>query len=352
MAEGNPGLIGHGDEGLDGVQLGGHLGTRRREPVRHPARPSPLGQGGALAVAAGEPAAVQRTPDDDAHPVALAGGQDLGLDAPGQDRIGRLLTDEAFPVSALGHPLGLDDEITGEGRRPNGPDLPLVDEVGESAESVVDVAGRIGPVNLVQVDPLGPQPSQARLDFTGDPTARVARHVGISPHGGVHLGGQYHPVAPTPGQRLAHDLLGLTRRIDIGGVHEIDAGVQRGVDDADAVVMVGVAPRAEHHRPQAQRGHPHAGVTQRVRSFIVVVPFLVMCGRRAAVSCTPAACRPFTPWWAQTPAPGWWPPARTPAGGSRTARPPTPARRQGRGAWSSWEGPGPGPPGTSVGTVP
>jgi hypothetical protein len=52
---------------------------------------------------------------------------------------------------------------------------------------------------------------------------------------------------------LADDLLRLAGRVDVGGVDEVDAGVQGAVDDADGVVVVGVAPGAEHHRAEAQR---------------------------------------------------------------------------------------------------
>jgi hypothetical protein len=48
-------------------------------------------------------------------------------------------------------------------------------------------------------------------------------------------------------ERLAHDLLGLAGRVPVGGVDEVDPRVQRLVRDADAVVVVRVAARPEHH---------------------------------------------------------------------------------------------------------
>jgi hypothetical protein len=41
-------------------------------------------------------------------------------------------------------------------------------------------------------------------------------------------------------------------RVDVGGVDEVDPGVERAVDDADALVVVFVAPVAEHHRAEAE----------------------------------------------------------------------------------------------------
>ena len=70
-------------------------------------------------------------------------------------------------------------------------------------------------------------------------------------------------VAPAARERLADDLLGLPARVHIGGVYEVDAGVERPVDDADGDVVIALAPGAEHHRSQTQRGHLDAGPGER-----------------------------------------------------------------------------------------
>ena len=77
------------------------------------------------------------------------------------------------------------------------------------------------------------------------------RLVGVLAHRHAELGGQ-HDVVAAALERLADDLLRLAGRVDVGGVDEVDAGVQRAVDDADRVVVVGVAPGAEHHRAEAE----------------------------------------------------------------------------------------------------
>jgi len=259
------------DQGLDGVELGGHLRTRRREALRHAAGPSPLGQGGVPAVPAGEPSAVERAPGDHPHAVALAGGQHGRLDAPGEDGVGGLLALEPLVAPALGHPVRLHDEVGGEGAAADGPDLALVDQVRQRPQGVVDVAGGVGAVDLVQVDPVGAQAPKARLHLPHDPPPGVPRHVGVGAHGAVDLGGEDDVVAPPAGQRLGHDLLGLPARVDVGGVDEVDPGVEGGVDDADAVVVVGVAPRPEHHGAQAQGGDPHAGASQGVQLHVATV---------------------------------------------------------------------------------
>ena len=65
-----------------------------------------------------------------------------------------------------------------------------------------------------------------------DPAARVAELVRVVAHRAVHLGREHDVVAPAF-ERLADDLLGLAARVDVGGVDEVDAGVERAVDDAD-----------------------------------------------------------------------------------------------------------------------
>jgi len=80
-------------------------------------------------------------------------------------------------------------------------------------------------------------------------------------HVALELGGEYEVVA-APLEGLAHDLLGLAGRVDIGGVDEVDAGIERGVDDGGAVVVVGIVHAPEHHRPQAEVADLDPGVSQ------------------------------------------------------------------------------------------
>jgi hypothetical protein len=73
----------------------------------------------------------------------------------------------------------------------------------------------------------------------------------------VELRGQDDLVAATF-QRLADDLLRLALGVDVGGVDEVDAGVECRVDDAGRLLVVRVAPRAEHHRAKAHLAHRDA----------------------------------------------------------------------------------------------
>ena len=159
-------------------------------------------------------------------------------------------------------PLRLDDLAARERGGADVADLALVHEVAERRQRLLDVGARIGAVDLVEVDPVGAQPPQRVLDRAHDPAARAALLVGVLAHRAVELGGEDDVVAPAAGERLADDLLGLALPVDVGGVDEVDPGVERRVDDPDRLVVIGVAPRAEHHRAEAELADGDAGASQ------------------------------------------------------------------------------------------
>jgi hypothetical protein len=119
---------------------------------------------------------------------------------------------------------------------------------------------------------VGLEAAQAVLHLADDPAARVAAHVDVLAHLGVRLGGQHHVVA-TAEQGLADDLLRLPRRVDIRGVDEVDAAVQRGMNDPDALLVIGIAPRAEHHRAEAVRAHLDPGTAECPHPHVCRLPF-------------------------------------------------------------------------------
>ena len=166
--------------------------------------------------------------------------QHLALDAAVEDRIGRLLGAEARQPAPLRHPLRLDDLRGREGRRADRAHLARPHQIGEGRQRLLDVGVRRGPVDLVEIDVVGLQAAQRGLDRLRDPASRIALLVRIVAHRAVHLGGQHDVVAPTL-QRLADDLLRLAAAIPVGGVDEVDAEIQGLVDDADAVVVIGIA---------------------------------------------------------------------------------------------------------------
>jgi hypothetical protein len=166
------------------------------------------------------------------------GGQHVGLDAAHQDRVRRLLGHEALQAAVAGGPLRLDDLAGGVGGRPDVAGLALPDQVGQRAEGVLDVGVLAGPVHLVKVDVVGVQAAQRVLDLADDPAPGAAPLVRVAAvHGHEEFRGQ-HDAVPPPGQGPANDPLGLAPGVDVGGVDEVDARVERAVDDADRVGLV------------------------------------------------------------------------------------------------------------------
>ena len=129
-------------------------------------------------------------------------------------------------------------------------DLALVNQVGECAEGLVEVGLGVPAVDLVEVDPVGAEPAQRVLDLADDPAAGAATVVEVVAHRHERLGRE-HDVVAASREGLADDDLGLAGGVDVCGVDERDARVERAVDDPDALVVVLGAPLAEHHGAQA-----------------------------------------------------------------------------------------------------
>jgi hypothetical protein len=184
--------------------------------------------------------------------VSLGYGQDVPFDASRQDAVRRLFTPEAQEASSLGDVVCLDDLVRWKRGAAEGADLAVPDEVGQHAEGLLEVSVPVGPVHLLKVDVVGLEPAQARLERTSEVTARVAGPVGAFHEGEVALGGE-DDLFPSPLKGRTHDLLGLSGRVHVGRVEEVDAVVECPVDEADTLVPVGVAHRTEHHGPQRDR---------------------------------------------------------------------------------------------------
>jgi hypothetical protein len=92
------------------------------------------------------------------HPLAITISHFReGFGVPGQDRVGRLLGGEPLQVAVSGYPLRFDNLAGGEGGGADVADPALVHEVSQRGEVFLDVGA--GPVDLVEVDPVGAQPA-------------------------------------------------------------------------------------------------------------------------------------------------------------------------------------------------
>ena len=117
-------------------------------------------------------------------------------------------------------------------------------------------------MNLIKVDIVGPKATQGVFDGSREPASRAAALVGIVAHRRECLGGEHDVVSPAF-QRLADDLLGLALAVPVGGVDEVDAEVERPVDDPGALVVIGIGQLSEHHRAKTVGADHYPGPAQR-----------------------------------------------------------------------------------------
>ena len=122
-------------------------------------------------------------------------------------------------------------------------------------------------VELVEVDPVGAEPLEARLAGGDQVMAGIAAVVRPVAHRKARLGGEKH-VGALLAERLADDLLRRAGGIDVGGVDQVDAGVEA---DGDLTLGFGEADRpdravlgpAERHRAHGHRRNLEAGAPQK-----------------------------------------------------------------------------------------
>ena len=203
-------------------------------------------------------------------------GQDLALDAAVEDGVGRLLGVETREAAPFGDPLGLDDAGGGGLRGADRADLAAADQVGQRGEGFLDVGAGIGAVKLVEVDVVGPQATQRVLHGDNDPPPRGALVTGVLPDRAAELGGE-HNLVPAPFQGLANDVLGVA--VGVGGVDEVDAGVQRPADDAGRILRGIAHDGGEHQGAQGVGADLDAGPAEGAVLHGVSLPVVVGTGR-------------------------------------------------------------------------
>ncbi len=293
-----------------GVQ-GGHLGQPPPAEVGSPSL-VPGGQSGATGrslsrpVLAAEETAGQGEVGQEGGLCALAEGQDLVLGLAVQEVVLVLHADEAGRT--VGHGGGgLLEHPPGEVGAAQLADLALGDQFAQRPQRVGDGRLGVGRVQLVEVDVVGAQAAQGVLE--GPAHVGRARPTLVALVGAAELGGHHHLVPPGA-EGGAEVRLALGPPVDVGGVEQGDAGVERRPNDGAALLLV--QAHAEVVAPQ-----PHDADPQRADRACLHWSSLPWGppGRR----------RPFVSGWACTrdaaPAiPGEGRTARTRSGGRRRSR--------------------------------
>ena len=162
-------------------------------------------------------------------------------------------------------------------------DLAGIDEALHRRHGVGQWNGGVGPMQIIEIDAVDPEPGQRPFRLATYVGGRQALVFCSRPDLHPDFGGD-HRIRPAPLQRRADEGLGNAAGrtddaaiafITVGRVDEIDPGVECRVAEADRVL----APhgRAERHRPEAKLRHLEIGPGDGTPAH--------QCRRRAAWRC-------------------------------------------------------------------
>ena len=237
LRAGDAAPVGDLDQHVDDVVERFFVADRRLAPA------AGMAGAGRTLLAAAEFAAEQpagdRAPHQDAEALGDRKRHQLVLGLAGLERVVDLLADEAREAHAVGHRERLHDVPAGVIRAADVADLAGTDEVVERGQRLLERRLAVPLMELVEVDPVGLEPLEARLAGGDQVMARIAAVVRPGAHREAGLGGDQH-VAALLAQRLADDLFGRAGGIDVGGVDHVDPGVEA---DGDVPLRLGEADR-------------------------------------------------------------------------------------------------------------
>ena len=193
-------------------------------------------------VAARQEALGERAVGDDHAAVSLRPQDQLALGAAREERVLDLVEEHA-PAELLLGPLPASEVEVAHAHLGHHAG---VHQFAQPAHGLAQRHDRVGPVDLVEVDPI-------HAEAAGGGPGAVADHRGHR-HQGEELGRQHHVGAPLA-QRGAEDAFARPEAIDLGGVEERDAELQRAADHPSRLlvrVVLAVAPLTRAELPRAE----------------------------------------------------------------------------------------------------
>src|ERR1039457_5279665 len=144
--------------------------------------------------------------------------------------------------------------------------ISLLDQHLHRLPDLVERCAPVDVVHLIEVDVIGLQAPEGSLACVADVARREERVIGPVAHRAVELGRDHHLLATpsTLSEPAADDLFGdalaLLPAVDVGGVEEVEARVQRSVHDLVGCRFVGLG--AEVHGAEAEATDGESGTAE------------------------------------------------------------------------------------------
>ena len=219
------------------------------------------------AAVAGEEAAGQRAPGDDAHALRPALRDHLALFFAVDQVVVVLHRNELRPAVRFGHVLGLRELPGVHAGCADVERLACPHHIVQRLHRLLDRRVRVPAVDLVEVHVIRAEALERGIDALHHMLARKPAVVRVAAHRVAQLGGDDHLVAL--GQLLegaAGDLFTGADRVDVRGVEEVDASIECALDERPGVGVIEdpVAPLAAavgHHAETDARDF-EAGLAQ------------------------------------------------------------------------------------------
>ena len=182
------------------------------------------------------------------------------------------------------HRCGAADRLRADLREPDVADVSGLRQLCNRADGLLDRDVRVEPCRPVHVDVVDTQPlERVRQRSLHGLRARVVPEpapVGSALRAELHAD---HDLVTVPSrERLGDQKLVVAHPIEIAGVEQRDAGVERRVDRRDALGPVGRAVCAGHaHAPQRQARNLRPGGAELSRIRHPGAPYRALAGRRS-----------------------------------------------------------------------
>src|SRR5437899_3683263 len=202
--------------------------VRLRRVIQRPAEFVPLRSRRLLIPVPRKSTAGKGTPRNDPYTLVCAERQHLAFFLTVKQVVVVLHRDETRPVAQVRGVQRLAELPRKHGRRTDVARLASLDDIVQRFERLFDGSGVVPTVNLIQIHIIRAEAAEAVVDLSKDRLARKARAVWPFMHAAVHFRRKHDLFTLRQvTQSATNNFLAGTVGVDVGGVEEIDAELER-----------------------------------------------------------------------------------------------------------------------------